>query len=702
MEDEENMIPKLMRKTSILILFSIAVSMLVPVVSYASDLMKFIYRPAYDVYSRPELTGYIYTKDPNSVSVRANNGSGSVTQVTYSNVYGPFLYDDNNTPYYSVDYNYRSLNLVPGPSSLSVDLEGSSYNLNGVPNPSYPGVYSYSSSLSADLDSYRMPGQYLFPIVTGSTYLPSGTELVKFTPSKIGNNVNVININLPYDFSTKIIADSTELGDFEITDLSVTASVYSKRLTFSSGGNLEFDLDTPLVQGHEYLVKLSSRSSGDEIMLPIDGVYQTSVDISHWVGNFPSGYYVEENSVYFRNMTIGNPVSNPTPDPTPDPTPVPPPAQPSPPSNPNQQIVNGESLKNGSKEKVAVDIANDTKQVLLPVIAADSVGDRKLELKNDNLSVEIPPEVLKKLQSMVSADQLTGAQISFEINRVSETDTVQSLNNNSGNANLKLKVAGDVYDFKLSVITADGKETALSLFDQPIKLRLKVRSDANPALLGIYYIADNGKLEYIGGQLIDGEIVADVHHFSTYAALEYDRTFDDVPAQYWASNVIKELTAKQIVNGASDNTFAPMQQMTRAEFATLIARTLNLTAVNKPVFSDVDSANIHSGAIAAVNEAGIILGRSMTKFAPNDPISREEMAAMIIRAYEYKNGKKAEPAAAFAYSDRKSVSNWALPYIDTASGIGFVKGRGNATFAPKQFLTRAEGAQVIYLLLKSN
>ena len=722
------MTSKLISKTSILIFFSIAFSMLMPIVSYAAPLMEIIYRPASESVYETNIHGYIYTKDPSSVSVSANFSDNSVTQFTYNwgNSYSGF-YDDNNTEYYYLNYSFGDPTMMQAPTSLSVDLEGSKYTLAGTPyTHGAPGEYHYTSSLTDDfLSSYRMPGQFLTSVTQATYYLPAGSDIVSFTPNNIGSLGEGIIIQLPYNnsVSTTFNRDAMDFGvrDFEIIDQSVSSSVYYKGYSYSTSGELTFNLDQKLVQGHQYLVKLSSTSSGNEIMLPSDGIYTAFVKIGFWGNGYPpSGPMEDYNSVYFRNLTIGNPTDVSTDPPiTTDPpvTTIPPvttdppvisnpptgsPSTPTSPSNPVQEIVNDTSLKNGTKDKVTVDIADGTKQVLLPANASATVGDRKLELANDKLSLEIPQGVLKKLQSLVPADQLAGANISLRINPVSESDTAQLLIKASGKKKLKLKATGDVYNFTLSVITADGTEKVLSQFDQPITIRLKVPSDVNPALLGIYYIADDGKLEYVGGQMTDGEIVAEVHHFSTYAALEYAVTFDDVSEHYWASDVIKELAAKQIVSGVNESTFAPMQQMTRAEFATLIARTLNLTAANAAVFTDVDSASVHAGTIAAVNEAGIILGRSAATFAPDDYITREEMAAMIIRAYEYKTGRKAEPAAAYAYSDRESAAKWSIPYIDAASGIGFMKGRGNATFAPKQFMTRAEGAQVIYLLLKSN
>lgn len=734
-----------LRKTSVLLLWTLAISMLMPVVSYATSVMSFIYEPVTPEIYQPDFTGYVLTTDPDSVSVQAKS-NGSAANIDYHQITDVF-YDDNNAKYYYLNYfNYMDA----APDSLTVNVEGNSYNLPGVLDPNdWKKSTVYNSSVTVELDTYRMPGQLLIPSVTGvtylpaNTYLPAGSDIVSFTPAKIDYyDAEGFIVDFPYSNSANTTFNSDEVvdTDFEIYDLTVNESVYLHDYVLGSR-EIAFDLDydSPLIQGHQYLLKLSPTSSGNEILLPPDGVYTASVRIGFWGSGWPP-YSINNsfdgiNSVYFRNIVIGHPVDgdsgagevpedndtssdpgngedsdNDTPSDqggsssgnsnaasdTPNL-----PASDTPASN-DQLIVNEESLMNGTKDKVSVDIDNGEKQVLLPVNTIDIVGDRNLELKNEQFSAVIPPGLLKKLLSQVSREQLEGAQISFSIEPLDESKTDELLSRSGDHSNTNIKAAGDVYEFKLSILTADGKTLTLSQFDQPITLRLKVSKNANPALLGVYYIADDGSLEYVGGELDGDEIVVHVSHFSKYAVLEYDKTFNDVPASFWASGVIKELTAKHIISGVSNLEFAPQKQMTRAEVATLIMRTLGLKSSMPAAFADVESNSPYADAIAAATEAEIIHGRNSATFAPNDLITREEMAVMIIKAYEYKHGQTIKQVVATSYTDRQAAATWALPYIDAAKNAGFVHGYSNGQFAPKQFMTRAEGAQIVYQLLKSN
>jgi hypothetical protein len=103
-----------------------------------------------------------------------------------------------------------------------------------------------------------------------------------------------------------------------------------------------------------------------------------------------------------------------------------------------------------------------------------------------------------------------------------------------------------------------------------------VNSEADPALLGIYYILNDGTLEYVGGKLEGDTMTVLVDQFSKYAALEYHVSFDDVKATDWAAKVIQAAAAKDIIEGVGANRFAPKVAVSRAEFAAMLVRSLDL------------------------------------------------------------------------------------------------------------------------------
>ncbi|GBG07386.1 putative glucose sorbosone dehydrogenase [Paenibacillus agaridevorans] len=352
--------------------------------------------------------------------------------------------------------------------------------------------------------------------------------------------------------------------------------------------------------------------------------------------------------------------------------------------------------------KVTVQAAGDVKRIVLPADAAESLGSHTLAIETETVSFELPAEVIKQLQALAAAKGLSDSEIVLHFNPLAAAAKRRIVATGASASHAQLNVVGEVYELSLAVVDKDGKSSLLTSFNQPITLRLKVKGALNPGLTGIYYIGDNGTLEYVGGTLIDGEMVAEIWHFSKYAILEYKKTFTDLGAKHWAFQPIQELAAKQIVNGTSVWTFEPERAITRAEFAALLANALKLTEAAKISFTDVKATDWYAQPIALAVQAGIVRGKSGSIFDPKGAITREEMVVMLMRAYEAINGAKLGSYTQSKFGDASQVASWAADYVNAAAELGLVKGRVAGQFAPKGITTRAEAAQIIYNLLNKS
>ncbi|WNS44135.1 S-layer homology domain-containing protein [Paenibacillus sp. MMS20-IR301] len=379
---------------------------------------------------------------------------------------------------------------------------------------------------------------------------------------------------------------------------------------------------------------------------------------------------------------------------TPTPTPVPTPAP------QTEKVLGVNDIAGPVQGTITVQLADATESVLLPAGLTGITGENTLRLAWSSVAVELTPEVLKSIQDKVNGGRSEEARIKLSAVKTAKTAVEQLLNNPAVNGSVQISAASDVLSFGLEVVAADGTTVPVTAFDQPLLLTFNVDPEADPNLLGIYYIGTDGKLEFIGGTLAGGKLTAGVHHFSQYAVLEYDKSFSDVNSDSWASAVIKSMAAKHIIEGVSATAFNPQGEVTRAQFASMITRALGLKAGSGSAFADVNSGAWYAEAVAAVNEAGIVLGRNKDIFAPNESITREEMAVMIVRAYEYMLGSPAAAAAAGSFSDYSRIHDWAKDAAGKAEQAGLIKGRGNKQFAPLETMTRAESAQVIANLLK--
>ena len=110
-------------------------------------------------------------------------------------------------------------------------------------------------------------------------------------------------------------------------------------------------------------------------------------------------------------------------------------------------------------------------------------------------------------------------------------------------------------------------------------------------------------------------------------------------------------------------------------------------------------AGVLEDDINAAYEAGITTGINSTTFAPHSQITREQMAAMLVRAYNVKTGKEFKPSVNNTYKDAKKISPTFKDDVLAAMELEFMNGYKNGTFAPKQQANRAQAAKTIYMFL---
>ncbi|WP_066371649.1 DUF4350 domain-containing protein [Bacillus sp. FJAT-27264] len=362
--------------------------------------------------------------------------------------------------------------------------------------------------------------------------------------------------------------------------------------------------------------------------------------------------------------------------------------------------VSSESLNNSSNGVTTVEVPAKTTEISLPGNTADLIKQNALQIKSDAVTLTVPSELLKQLFSKLSTEEQQNSTITLKLSPLSDQTAGNIITGSSQTAHAGLKLSSDIYELTLSIQTASGQTVNLSKFDQPITIQLKVAADTNPKLAGIYYISDGGSIEYVGGTYANGYMTAKLTHFSKYAVLEYTKSFVDVPAGHWAADVIKELAAKQLVNGTSDSTFEPERKVTRAEFTAMLIRALHLTDKGTLAFTDVKDGDWYAEAVAIAVKAGIVQGKTQTLFDANAQITREEMVTMLMRGYEVVHGQVTvnNPTS---FTDEAKISAWALPFVNAASANKLIQGRAAGKFDPKGITTRAEAAQVIYNLLNN-
>ncbi|MBB6730942.1 S-layer homology domain-containing protein [Cohnella zeiphila] len=366
-----------------------------------------------------------------------------------------------------------------------------------------------------------------------------------------------------------------------------------------------------------------------------------------------------------------------------------------------QAVTSEELRKAAAAGEAIITLAEGKTQLQLPADAANWLGSEPLVVQAGTLSLIMPGSIWKQMADSLPKDGQAGAHLVLKISPLSEEETGAIVAQSASYTQAQLHAAGPAIDFGLTLVAEEGTETPLTTFDEPLTVRLRLDPSADPALTFLYGIDEEGKLEFIGGHVADGELVASLHHFSKYAAIEFNKPFADVSASHWAYPAIERLAARGIVNGTDDTSFRPDRQVTRAEFTSLLVRGLNLSEQGKSGFSDVAANAWYANEVAAAAQAGLVNGKTATTFEPDGAITREEMVVMLMRAYELKNGQPYDASQPAAFADERDIASWAIDSVHGAYALGLIDGRGAGVFDPEGAATRAEAARVIEALLES-
>ena len=173
--------------------------------------------------------------------------------------------------------------------------------------------------------------------------------------------------------------------------------------------------------------------------------------------------------------------------------------------------------------------------------------------------------------------------------------------------------------------------------------------------------------------------------------------FGDVKSADWFYNDVKYVYEKGMMAGTAADVFAPNATTTRAMIVTILYRLEGSPAVTgTSAFVDVPAGQWYTDAVnwAAANQ--IVNGTSATTFAPNDSITREQMAAILYRYAQYKGYDVTKQADLSGYSDNSQVSAYAKDALAWANAAKLINGVTNTTLAPQGNATRAQVSAILH------
>lgn len=178
----------------------------------------------------------------------------------------------------------------------------------------------------------------------------------------------------------------------------------------------------------------------------------------------------------------------------------------------------------------------------------------------------------------------------------------------------------------------------------------------------------------------------------------FDSKFRDVSRDAWYFDAVSFVNQKNWMRGDNEDTFSPDGALTRAMFVTILYRLENEPQVDKSTgFSDLEDQSYYEAAVHWATENQIVSGTDTTTFSPNEPITREQMAAILYRYAAYKGMDTAADETA-DYTDSSSISDYARPCVNWAGQHKIMTGDDKGSFLPDGTATRAEAASVLMLI----
>ena len=171
--------------------------------------------------------------------------------------------------------------------------------------------------------------------------------------------------------------------------------------------------------------------------------------------------------------------------------------------------------------------------------------------------------------------------------------------------------------------------------------------------------------------------------------------FTDVSNRDWFYDAVEYVYETGMMNGASSNLFEPNGITTRAMIVTILHRLEGEPSVSASHFTDVASNMYYADAVGWAQKNGIVNGTSTTAFSPNDPITREQMAAILYRYAQFKGYDISAVANLSVYRDVSQISSYALPAMQWANAEGLITGDTSVTINPLGGATRAEAATIL-------
>lgn len=262
-----------------------------------------------------------------------------------------------------------------------------------------------------------------------------------------------------------------------------------------------------------------------------------------------------------------------------------------------------------------------------------------------------------------------------------------------GDISLNVKKTGEEDSFEVTLTDNTG---AVRTLRGRVSLVLPVVNTQNNVVLHNGTIMKNAFIE-------NGKMYALTKGFSVFSTGQKTVSFSDVKG-HWAAESIDFLAVRGIVSGVSQDTFAPQKTVTRAEFVKMLVGAMDdidASASASAGYSDVPAGAWYGASVNWAAANGVIKGVGNGRFGSGDAITRQDMAVILARMADALSLELEATKQKTSFSDDSRISEYAKSSVYEMQQAGIISGKGNGTFDPAGYATRAETSAMVTAFIKA-
>ncbi|MEL7565575.1 MAG: S-layer homology domain-containing protein [Clostridiales bacterium] len=373
--------------------------------------------------------------------------------------------------------------------------------------------------------------------------------------------------------------------------------------------------------------------------------------------------------------------------------------------------ITGKTVTDAFDKALAEAKKNGTEQNGITVVLHVDTGSKTGSNVTVNLPKAVQDTIIEKkiVNTIVVVDNpdirigmdLTTVQ---EINKQAKSDVnITATRGDSGKLTGDAKKAiGSRPVFDLKVNYGNGK-TVSSFGAGSVSVTIPYTLGANEKAGNVQavYVDSKGKVHWLINSVYDSVkkvLRFSTNHFSTYGIgyMQTNTAFKDI-AGHWAKEDIEFVVSRGLFSGTSETKFSPNAAMTRGMFVTVLGRlaSADVSGYAKSSFSDVKSDAYYMGYIEWASKNNIVNGIGNGKFAPDQSITREQMAVIMSNYAKTTGYTLPKVHVENIFADNGKISAYAKEAVKQMQMAGVISGKNGNLFDPQGTATRAEVSAVL-------